>query len=249
MFLDQEQKKTKKINAPLWRCIAHFTKCLDMVGPGTYVHQCLLQSIFFASRQGAIRFIAKTIHQNWQWWMPSLVTTKVEICVSFSITALLYVSRSQPGQLTHKFHLSMTTTRNKCGSGIGWIANTFEKTQHIWEDNPRGSISRLLAYWPEMVWVVHSHYFGKVHTMNMFWKSRNPGKYKIQLDKRWHIKEICYDGHDDMCVSDVSRYCPFTTHNQQPTTNHLSLLYGSIGIQLAAVLKQQLISKVMYFSR
>jgi hypothetical protein len=64
------------------------------------------------------RFIASQIHLNQQWWMPLLVITKVENCVSFSITVLLPVIRSHPGQLTNEFHLFMTP-RSKHGSGIG----------------------------------------------------------------------------------------------------------------------------------
>ncbi len=56
------------------------------------------------------RIIASKIHRNRQWWMPSVVITKVETRVSFSITMLLYVSRSQPGQKTHELHLFMTTS-------------------------------------------------------------------------------------------------------------------------------------------
>jgi hypothetical protein len=69
--------------------------------------------------------------------MPSLVITKVETRVSFSITVLLYyVSRSQPGQLKHPSFI------------FSWL----------------------------------------------------PGASAVaasESDRRWHIKEICYDGHDD----------------------------------------------------
>ncbi len=107
-------------------------RCVEEAGPVHDVPGPTSTNIFrFPPRRATdapTRIIASKIHQNRQWWMPSIVITKVETRVSFSITVLLYVSRSQPGQKTHEFHLSMTT-KSKCGSGIGWIADTFfEKT-------------------------------------------------------------------------------------------------------------------------
>ena len=107
-----------------WRCtIAHFTMWVNIVGPVLDVPRPTSTNIFcFLPRRATdapTRIIAWKIIQNWQWWMPSIVIPKAETRVSFCITVLLYVSRSQPGQKTHEFHLSMTT-KSKCSSGIGW---------------------------------------------------------------------------------------------------------------------------------
>jgi hypothetical protein len=84
-----------------------------------------------------------------------LFITKLETRVSFSITVLLYVSRSQPCQKTLEFHLSMTT-RSKRGSGIEWIADAFQKTAS--QENRYQDRWLTDQKWSELV---QSHYFVK----------------------------------------------------------------------------------------
>jgi hypothetical protein len=141
MKVGQEITQYTRMKVPFFRnrqlllSIAHFTMWVNnIVGPDVHdVPGPTSNNIFcFPPRRttdAPTRIIASKIHQNQHWWMPSVVITKVETCVSLSITVLLYVSRSQPGQKAHEFHLSMTNTKSKCGSIIIWITNTFfEKT-------------------------------------------------------------------------------------------------------------------------
>jgi hypothetical protein len=127
-------------SVPLFSCtgIARFTFGLDIVGPspvptGANIFRFPPRRATDLGRRATdapTRVIASKIEQNRQWRMPSLVITKVETRVSISITVLLHDSRIQPAQLTHEFSLSMTT-RSHRGSGIGWIADSFEKSSQV----------------------------------------------------------------------------------------------------------------------